>query len=259
MLKDIYGEPEFISGLGNVYPVNNLQFEIFSLYSFLLKFSKSHTDKCNIEKINTFDAVLFGRIKEFGEMENIKKTFKKMSDMEEIKFKIDCFKEMLKIVLKTNKVDFISNKKESFFCIGEKGDRYLGSFNYDVFRKVVMRQNIIIEEKIYKDKMLEKLIHLRRKKDRKNAPNISLESMVNSISVLTGKSYDDLKKYSYYQIVMDFQRISKEKEQEFNILKQQEGSISLVGFAEDIDLYINKDESYKKKLSELKGIKDAIS
>lgn len=258
MLKDIYGEPEFIVGLGNVYPVNNLKFEEFSMYSFLLKFSKAHTDKENIEKMSTFDAILFGRIKKFGDMDEVKKMFSKMSEMEEIKFKIDCFKEMLKILLKVNKVDFIA-EKSVFHIKDELEDRYLGSFNYDIFRKIVMRQNIILEEKIYKDKMVEKFMKLRRRKDEKNAPNINLESMVNSISVATGKGYDELKNYSYYQIVMDFQRISKEKEQEFKILKQQEGSISLVEFAENIDLYTHRDESYKKSMNSLKELKNAIS
>ena len=259
MIKDIYGEPEFVVGLGNVYPVNILQFDVFCLYSFLLKFSKAHTDKEHLENMNNFDAIIFGRIKKFGDLDQVKSVFSKMSEMEELKFKIDCFKEMLKILLKVDSVEFLA-EKEVFYIKGELGeDKYLGSFNYDMFRSVVMRQNIIIEEKIYKDKMVEKFMKLRRKKDEKNAPKISIESMINSISVVTGKGYEELKKYTYYQIVMDFQRVGKEKEQELRVLTQQEGKISPMGFAEDIDLYTHRDESYKKNMNELKGIKNAIS
>lgn len=258
MLKDIYGEPEFINGLGYVYPVNNLEFETFSMYSFLLKFSKKHTDKEKNEEMSDFEAVVFGRIKKFGEMDKLKEIFSKMSEMEELKFKIDCFKELLKITLRVDKVEYIA-EKEIFYIDSKTGGKVLGAFNYDIFRQIVMRQNIILEEKIYKDKIVEKFMRLRRKKDERNAPNISLESMVNSISVATGKGYDELKKYSYYQIIMDFQRISKEKQQEFKVSKQQEGKISLIEFAEDIDLYTHRDESYKKNMSELKEIKNAIS
>lgn len=241
MLKDILGKPEDVIGLGNVYPVTLNDFEEFCCYSWILKYNKKHTDKKNINKFSEFDSILFGRITK-------EKSLKKMSDMEEFKLKIECLKELLKIVLKNNKVNFVPEK--NIFEVKNEDSNIIGVLcaeNYELFKKIVMRQNIIFEEKVYSNPIVEQAMKDAREVKERGSGKITIDSIVSTISSVEGKHYWDLSKYSYYQILMNYTRIKKIKESETTIIYASNGAkVSIVDFSEDVDLNRHPDDSLKK-------------
>lgn len=253
MLKDILGLPEKVERLGNVYPVLLKDFEEFCNYSWILKYDKRHTDKNKNKKITEFDALLYGRIIK-------EKNFKKLSDMEEFKLKIECLKEILKIVLKNKNVSY--NPKKNFFeaKLDEYNSLILDSSNYEEFRAIVMRQNIIFGEKIYLNPIVEQAMKDAKEVRDRGSSKITIESMVSTISTIESKHYWDLAEYSYYQILMNYSRIKKSKDMDLSIIQASNGvKVNIVDFSEAIDLNKHPDEGLKKSGKSLSQLSSMLN
>ena len=160
---------------------------------------------------------------------------------------------MKNISLVYKEVQFKSDGKTSWFSIEDQNK--IDYSNYEKLRLVVMNQNIMIEPKIYKTEIMNKWAQKALIAKQKNAPKITLEDMLTTISTETGKHYWDLDNYSIYQIYSDFYRIRKRINYETSVrykcsMNFDPNSVTIEDFAESLDLYHNPyDDLFVDKIS----------
>ena len=131
--------------------------------------------------------------------------------------------------------------QQGIYYFQDKEGRLINPSNYDEFRKVVLHQNILIEPKVFKNPLLAEWASDVLKVKSKDSANISLEDMLSTVSVFKGKDYDELEKYTIYQLKTDFQRIQQIKQYETTALllgnPYAASEVKLTHFAEFLDLY----------------------
>lgn len=222
-LKNIRTQPEFIEGIGDIYPIKIKDYDEFQECSGVLYISKNNFKNC--DDIPLLDLIFICA--------------------EQLGFKpnelITIFEKLFSLVLQ-KEVQFKSDGKSSWFGIE---DQYKIDFsNYEKIRSVIMNQNIMIEPKIYKTEIMNKWAQKALKAKQKNAPNITIEDMLSTVSVVCHKHYCDLENYSIYQLYSDFYRVRKIINHNSSIQYKcsqniDPSSISVEDFAESLDLYHN--------------------
>jgi len=142
--------------------------------------------------------------------------------------------------------------------ISDDGKSIINCNNYDGIRQLIMYQNLMFEQKIYKNKLVAEWAEATLKAKMKNQPKIGMEEMLTTISVKAHKHYWDLNKYSIYQIYSDFYRIRKDKNYDTGVMAQMQGGTNEVeDFAEQLDLYKNPYDSVfvdDKKMGGLESV-----
>jgi hypothetical protein len=241
-LQYLFAEPEYVDGIDEnnpiaIYPVKAKDYDLFQMYSQVLHLSKNHFAEtpCPLLILVLLSHELLG-IKE-----------------EELKLN---FCNLFSLVLQ-KEVNFISI--EEGFLIGK--DNIISHHNYDKIREIIMRQNLMFEQKIYKTKLMNQWAEKALKAKQKGAAKVSFEDIVSTVSVGCHKHYDDLKNYTIYQIFSDFYRYRKIEEHRSNIQYRAAGAdITLQDYAEDLsaDLYHNPYDDLFVSSDKLTGLNKAI-
>lgn len=233
-LDNILGKPQYIEGIGLIYPVKIKDYDQFLDYVHVLYPSKAHFNELNYPLL---DLVLHG----LGEQNAI-----------------PIFEKLFSLVFK-KEVSFLSDGGRYGFLIDE--NHAITNINYDKVREIIMKQNIVHEQKVYKDPLVQKWAMKAMEARAKNAIKMSLEDMLTTVSVFKGVSYDVLAEQTYYQLYSDFQRISKIKSYDSTILFKCAGAkdISLEYFAEDLELYKSPYEDLFKSKDKLNKLNSSIN
>lgn len=211
LLKDVFGEPVSVEDAGLVYPVRMKDYDEFISNAGIITLSYQHfgvdkEDKNNkdIQNLKLLDVVLLASIEEKG---------KKQDGSETLEI-LESLREVFKIVFRKNVEYEVSDEGLSFY-IGEDGIVHRG--NYDEVRKVIMKQNILHEKKVYKNKLMEKWAEKALSAREKNSVKMSMEDKLTTIAAFSGKHYNELKEYTIYQIYAEHARISKFKSYDLGI------------------------------------------
>lgn len=244
MFEDIFNLPRIVKGVGEVYPVLLKDYMNFMQVAWILKYNKKHT-YTEDEEISTLEAILF---KDFSCSE-----LKDINGNDAVKYKAYCIKCLIEIVCK----DIVEvNFQDKCFYIGKTKEKCVNEFNYDVFRKVVMEQNLIQEEKFYKSKIVaKKMADAREVRSRKQG-NIQFEDIISTIKNFSGVSYKEIYKQSYYQTITDFSRIRNIKEHDLTVLfASQFGTkqVKIVDFSCNLELMKDNSKESIKRVSEVFG------
>lgn len=244
MFEDIFNLPRIVKGVGEVYPVLLKDYMNFMQVAWILKYNKKHT-YTEDEEISTLEAILF---KDFSCSE-----LKDINGNDAVKYKAYCIKCLIEIVCK----DIVEvNFQDKCFYIGKTKEKCVNEFNYDVFRKIVMEQNLIQEEKFYKSKLVaKKMADAREVRSRKQG-NIQFEDIISTIKNFSGVSYKEIYKQSYYQTITDFSRIRNIKEHDLTVLfASQFGTkqVKIVDFSCNLELMKDNSKESIKRVSEVFG------
>src|SRR5690606_20641865 len=147
----------------------------------------------------------------------------------------------------TKVFSLVTHKEVLFFAKNENEDDYgfkletgeiINKYNYDLVRQVIMKQNLMFEQKVYKDKIVQSVMHKVFEARAKNSIKMEFEDMISTVSVFTGKHYWDLAEYTVYQLKTDFNRISKFKAYDTSVSAKIAGSDEKIEhFAENVDLF----------------------
>lgn len=233
-LNYIRGKPEYLEGVGNIYPVKIKDYDEFNKSSYLLNFSKDHFNNSDLPLLTL---VVLGLTNSGIKIENV----------------IKDFENMFSIVLQCKVFFAITNDRQFKIIIDDKNN--INSSNYDTVREIIMKQNLIFTPKVYKNEIVQKWAEKVLKARIKNSPKITMEDMLSTISVFSGKSYEELENYTIYQVYADFYRIRKIKGYECAIINRTlGGKAEIEDFAEDLQLFKNPyDDLFvnKNKLNKL--------
>jgi hypothetical protein len=245
-LKYIFAQPDYIEGVGYIYPIKLGNYEMFQEYSRILYVSKNHFLDDSLPLL----AFIFINAKYLGYTEEkLKKTFEDLFSLvlrKDIKFCSDNKKFWFQTI-QANK-----NNKEELVQLD------IGFNNYDQIRSIIMKQNLMFEQKIYRNPKVQewanKVIEARSKNS-----NITLTDIISTVSVYKGVSYEELKEYTLYQLYADFHRIRKMKNYEADVIfRSVSDKVTIEDFAEEINLFNNPYDNLFVNKSKLSNINKAI-
>lgn len=233
-LQNIFQVPEKVDGFGEVFPIRLKEWDKFesSVQPFLL--SKNHLTVSSEDDYPLLDRLVYGL------------------QSEEI---LNLLCNVFNLISRTDSFTFHSDEQGYFFYNNEK--QIVDNQNFDQIRMIILKQNILFEPKIYKSEAVKRWAEKVLKARQKNSPNVTIEDMLSTVSVLSGKHYWDLAEYSIYQLKYDFNRACKIKtfDSQSMMLANPYGDFSkmkLEHFAENIDMYENPyDGLFKEKSSKL--------
>ena len=194
-IDDILGLPKKHDDVKHIYPVKlHNSDEFYSCYHFLMlsikHFGFDDEDE-SIKDIGLLRLLTLYYIKEYKVDEKIKEQFDKMAKL----FSIVLHDDMNYIVHDNSLVFFNKNQ-----------DKIINNNNYEEIRKIIMEQNLLFEEKIYKDPLVQKWAR-KALEAKQKGNNITDETMVTIISVISGKSYEEIANMTLYQYKAEFYRI----------------------------------------------------
>lgn len=202
---DILGLPRECEGVGNVYPVRLFEEDKFYDNYHFLMLGKKHfgiDDDNDIDNIDLLTILFVHYIKNSKDDESIKLEFEKM-------------KVIFSIVLREEMNYIISENGIIFF--NEKQNRIINKDNYEKVRHIIMKQNLLFEQKVYKDPLVQKWA-MKALEAKQKGNNLTDEAMITTISVLGGKSYDEIKNMTIYQFKAEFYRIMAIKDYDTSVI-----------------------------------------
>jgi len=128
--------------------------------------------------------------------------------------------------------------------LDENGNRILITnkidfFNYDIVRQTIMKQNLMFEPKIYKNKLVQEWANKVLESRAKNSANITFEDFITTVKNFDGLTYDQIMEQSIYQLYADFYRIGKMKEFDKSCLFATVSTepISIQHFAQSLEMW----------------------
>jgi hypothetical protein len=234
-LNNLFGEPFFINGIGGIYPIRLIDWEKFESVVPVLLQSEKHF------QINGEFPLLDILIRGIGDQ-----------------VIIDSLEIIFRLTLRNENVRFVTYDVDKYkFLIDEENS--ITPDNFPLIRNVIMQQNILFEPKIYKNPEVQKWAEKVLASRGKNAPNITIEEMITTVSVFKGKDYCELKDYTIYQLRSDFHRICKIEEYRTQsmVFANPYADLShfkLDHFAEKIDMYKNPYDDVFKEQSSMKKV-----
>jgi len=240
-VKNILGKPKFITGVGYIYPIKVKDYEEFTDYAKILYVSKKHFESVP-EDYKLLDLIIFNCV-HLG--------YKNQDDF------IRNVSRLFEIVT-NEEVSFFYDSKSYGFMIGKDG--LIDSKNYEDIRSILMNQNIIFEQKVYKTKIMNEWAEKVMKVKQKNAPNITFEDIISTVSVGCSKNYWDLENYTIYQLYSDYYRFRKIQDYETSVqFKCVGGDIKLSDYSENLDLYHNPYDDLFISQDKLTGINKIVN
>lgn len=222
-LKYIFAKPDYIDGIDKdnpiyIHPVKLKDYDEFNEVSQLLHISKNHFED--------IDQPLLFLV--FMCVEQLQLTREELIEKFEKTFSIVTQKE----------VKFISQENFDGFVIDNTN--LITVQNYEEVRKIIMNQNLIFEQKVYKNKKVQEWANKAMEAKARNSSKISIEDIITTVSVYKGVNYKEIKEYSLYQLYADFYRIRKMKKYDADIIfRSVSDSVTIEDFAEEVNLFHN--------------------
>lgn len=241
-LQYIFAQPDYIEGIDKdnpitIYPITLKDHDKFQECSKLLYISKKHFEENSYPLL----ALVFMSYQQFD-----------MSQEELIE------NLCLLFSMVTNRVvNFFQSENSDGFLLDD--DNIISVQNYEDVRAIIMRQNLMFEQKIYKTELMNKWAAKALLSKQKNASNISMEDVISTVSVGCSKHYYDLQNYTMYQIYSDFYRLRKTINYDSSIQFKCAGSdLTLEDYAESLDLFHNPYDDLFVSSDKLTGLNKAI-
>lgn len=234
----IFGRPDIVDGVGLVHPVTLVDYDEFQEASSFIYYSKAHFGK-EYDNYPLLDLIVYGL-----------RDDKIIGDIETV----------IKIVTKKNSSLYLDEKSGVYGFYIDEGSS-LTNQNYEAFRSIVMKQNLMFEQKVYKDKRTQEWAQKVMAAKSKSGVRIELEDMITTIAAFSGKHYWDLEKYTIYQLQSEFKRIGKIKGYDSDIaIACVSGDGSKIGhYAEYLDLFRNPYDDLFVSKDKLTNLNKALS
>lgn len=221
MLKDTLGLSEHIEGIGEVYPVNIMKYERFKYLAnkyFMieadnLKFQYGfNIDNSSLDIIiNELLAFELAKDEALINLIGDKKTKENLNLLRRAKDKwsIDEFLELFKIILK--KDVYLDEDKKIIYIDEPLSNKIIDGNNFEYFRKIVFRQNLLFLQLYYEDEILQSMLMDLRKQRMERKDSNSKEDIEAIIQLLCLKSsikLNEIEDLTYYQVMALYSRLN---------------------------------------------------
>ncbi|WP_025912081.1 hypothetical protein [Priestia flexa] len=242
-LDSILGKPRMIENVGLIYPVKIRDWEAFEEYGSIFQFKKEHFTK------EQNDDTLLETIFKQGDSMLLLILVKALS----IVLKID--EGLISPFANDGNVGFVLGGANTDYCIDQH--------NFDEVKQVILEQNLLIEPRVFKNKMFEEVANKWLEMQTKDGISLTLEDKLSTVAVWYGKRPSDFLDYTYYEFEAIFQRICQ-----FQSFSSQSimfanpymdaSNMKLIHFAESINLRKDPYEGFDKGI-DLKTLKESVN
>src|SRR5665647_2501033 len=191
-LQHIFAQPDLIEGTDKnnpivIHPIQLKDYDKFQECSKLLYLSKKHFEENSYPLL----ALVFMSHQQF-----------EMAQEELIENLCLLFS-----LVTQKEVNFISGENVEGFLIDNIN--LISVDNYDDVRALIMRQNLMFDQKIFKDPLVQEWANKVIMSRQKNSANITMEDMITTVKNDDGLTYEQVKNQTVYQLYADFYRIGK--------------------------------------------------
>lgn len=223
-VKYIFSKPQFIEGVGNIYPIKVIDNDEFNECSNIILYSKNHFNIDDIEQYKLLDIL----ISVFNE-----EAIKKLTQLFSLVLRKD-----VSFIIADNYYGFRIDDTNDY-CDFRINNNIINSDNYDTVREIILKQNILFEPKVFKNKLVQQWAEKVLEARRKNGVKITMEDMITTVKVYEGISYEEVANMSLYQLYADFKRISKLMgyEKDITFLAAGADIKNIEHYAEEVDMF----------------------
>ncbi len=229
-MKDYFGEPDYIDTIGYIYPIgisewsefSSLAYKYFMFSNDFIKYKLKITDG----SLRVFDYLFLMMIA--NEDVQVRTTI--LSELE----------KLLSLILKEDVKGYISkNKHEYFFMIGDS-DKKINRDNFDAFKQIVLRQNLMFEPIFAPNEHSQKYIDKAIAVLSRGNTSVDIEAMLVYVSNAKKLHPSELKNYTYYQLRADCEmEMRKEANRDTNLFRSQGCDVSSVNLLEELSIHKN--------------------
>lgn len=221
-LQYIFAQPDLIQGYDKehpitIYPVTIKDYDKFHEYAKFLYLSKDHFQT---EEYPLLYLIFMIREQLGYKFNDIIETFTNLFEM-----------------TTRQKVNFVSTQLREGFVLED--NNMISAENYDEVRSIIMKQNLLFEQKVYKNPIVQEWANKALLAKQKKSSNITMEDIVTTVKSHQGLTYSQVMEQSIYQTYSDFYRYCKE----MNFLQSSlfatvsTEKIDIEHFASSLDLY----------------------
>lgn len=249
----LWNEP-YIDDKLTLYPLKIREYKEIQPYLQYFMFSKKHYQIDN--KTNLFEHLV---LLNMSSLKN-KISENQYSDMQLMATILQNIANGFTIICKEEiQCDLVALQQGNMILKNEDNSIEINKNNFDKARRIILKQNVIAEPKIFSDKIEKKLAEKWIKsRQQKNSNGISgLGEMANLISCATGKSYDEIYKQNIFQLYCDYYRCTNTEDYKATTLFRTVGDVEIVDYQREIisQLYADPyDGMWKDKNSFLGGL-----
>lgn len=232
VLRDIpYRDSELI-----LYPIKVKDYDIFMKYISYILYSKKHL---KLDKnINLMEYVIAQHITQYSNSSN------GINHEVCLNVVVDDLENLFSLICRQSiKLD-IDNIENNGVCFTNQDKTiHINKDNFNKLRRIVLKQNVINEPKIFSDKFEEKIAQ--RWLDAQNEKNKNalqgFGEMANFISCNTSKSYDMLENENVLQLKADYHRCINNLNSQYTTILKTAYETTIVGFTDEVISEIYKD------------------
>lgn len=218
-----------------LYPIKVNQYKEFNKYLHYILYSKKHYG-IKDSKIKFLDYVIALNVS------NYKQQIEDKSNMELIEMVLKDLSNIFTIICREDIFIDVERAEDEVVFINKDKTIQISNKNFNKARVITLKQNAILEPKIFEDKMEEKLAKKWLKsKQIKNKSSVSgVGEMANVISCVTGKYYSELYNQNVLQFYADYYRCTHiENYKATTLFRTVSNDITIIDFTNEIisDLY----------------------
>lgn len=245
----IMNKPCMLDDVGYVYPVLLKDYKEFSRFIPLLKQNKKLL-KMEESKETLLNIIINSMVN------NLMKDERYDLVLETARYYVAHeFEKLFKMITKKDFKCYFCDNDIYFLIDNDKEDlsRIDGS-NYDCLREIILKQNVIQEEKIYEYKLVEAWIKKARKKNSKQGKHHDLAELIAVVKNNNKSRYEDVINQNMFQFYMDLRSISLDKSYHASIIfKTVDNKYPSIDYMDiDIeDIYNDDDSKYIKSLNSI--------
>lgn len=264
-LDNYFMKPQFLEGIGNIYPISISDYEKFS--SLARKYiTQGITTLHNLykvnKKVNVLDYFVDMGMKMDKELSDLKSIQNNIPRDEDEKNKIDELnklyevyssgqilvysiyemEELFSLILKKKVIFKYSITEDGLNYIFDIGDGlYITRDNFKEFRSIIMWQNLLYEIPTSKDKKINESIQQSIKSQSKNNKGGDLCAMISAVGIERGLSDDEIFQYTYYRLRFDYEIITRKMYNLFMFMLRSQGcnDAKIVELSEEVNLRFN--------------------
>lgn len=250
----LMNEPCIVENMGSLYPVLVKDYGLFIKNAELLMYGNQHI------KGNVLQGIIVSGIAQLcnGNIGSVDYGTLEMCfniTAQTIAKIISCVaRKEIKYI--TN-FELVARNENEFFTATFYDEGYtilINDTNWEIFREIVLKQNVIQNPKVYEDPLYEKWLNKSKIAESKGKDTITIGDMMTVISCYTGKTYEVIKNQNMMQLYSDYHRINHVVNYDATTLfKTVSNNVPNVNFSCSIvdELFKDRDDDYAMDSSEI--------
>lgn len=187
----IMDEPCYLDSLGYIYPVLTKDYNRFSKYAKYIVFSEKHL---NLQlNLSLLECLILLSMETIGG--------------EEKDAYCQCILQLESLFSIITRTDVRIRDYNNLIFSDDKKTVVIDTDNFNTLRKIVLKQNMLQEPKIYTDPYQAKWMEKARIAKMKNTPTVDIGEIITIVSCGTGKTYEVIKNQNILQLYADYYRL----------------------------------------------------